>query len=168
MNVKPAAPIVHQREPGDESEPNGESSIGVDDLGRKVKKPRSAKPVPRDELKDQLGNVVPDNLRDIFGDPSLAGLVEDLENVLAFFRFEPWVTLAGKLTAHYPFILIEAFAKHVHASLEGLQLAIEAVKAGLPHAVCPKCGGVKVEGKVCRTCRGGGAVPEHKLQEASE
>ncbi len=49
------------------------------------------------------------------------------------------------------------------------QLAAEALRAGLPHAVCPKCNGVDSRnGTACRGCRGYGFVPETRFMELSK
>ena len=139
----------------------------IDSHGRKIKKPKKPK-APRGELKDQLGNILPDSCRDAFADPSLANLIEELEQAEAMIRPESWVTRAGKLTDHYGFILITKFDEHVVEALHRIQLGREALLAGVPYAVCPKCKGVdsKKDGKTCRGCRGYGHVPEWKYQEA--
>lgn len=129
--------------------------------------PKPAK--PRDELKDQVGNVLPDHLRDAFADPGLPTLIEELEQVEAMFRVEPWLDRAQKLTDHYGFILIEKFKEHAWEAQLKLQLALEALRAGVPHAVCPKCRGVDSQnnGKTCKGCRGYGHVPETRFKELS-
>lgn len=169
LNHAPPPPKIHERETGDDSEEPGEKPDSVDDFGRS-KKPRAQKPpTPRDVLKDRLGNVLPDSCRDAFADPGLGELIEELEGVESMISAESWAVRAGKLTGHYGFILIEQFREHAMEALHRIELATEALKAGIPYAVCPKCKGVspKANGKTCVGCRGYGHIPEHKLAEAS-
>lgn len=134
-------------------------------------KPKKPKPAPaRAEMKDKVGNVLPDRCRDAFADPSLATLIEELAQVESLIRPESWTTRAGKLTSHYGFILIEKFKEHVYNALESMQLAGEALKAGIPHAVCPTCQGTEsgTNGKCCKSCRGYGHVPAHRYEELTK
>ena len=64
----------------------------------------------------------------------------------------------------YQFVLIDKFKTHAYDALRSIQLAKEALASGLPYAVCPKCNAVE-NGKVCRTCRGGGHIPLHRWEE---
>ncbi len=133
---------------------------------KKKPKVKRKKPQPPAVVKDKTGEKVPDRLRDAFADPSLSDLVGELESVEAMFAPKSVVERAGKLTAHYPFILIAKVDECLHESLHQLQVALQSLKAGLPHAVCPKC---KAEEncKPCKTCRGCGHVPEHRYKELS-
>ncbi len=132
-----------------------------------AKKRQAAASAPRPDVKDQTGAVVPDSCRDAFADTSLPDLIAELESVEVMLTAKSWVTRAGELTAHYPFILIEKVTEHAYEALHQLQVALNAIKAGLPYAVCPKCQGVdsKKDGKTCRTCRGGGHVAEARWNE---
>lgn len=132
--------------------------------------PPPKKDPPRGQVLDRLGNAVPDHLRDAFADPGLANLIEELEQVEAMIRPEPWLDRAGKLCDHYGFILIDKFKEHAWEAIRELQLALESLRAGVPHAVCPKCKGTdsKKDGKTCRGCRGYGAVPSHRFGELTE
>jgi ParB-like chromosome segregation protein Spo0J len=137
---------------------------------KKKKAKAKKKPPAREELKDKTGRVLPDNLRDAFADQSLPKLIEELHHVEAMFRADSWATRAGKLCDHYGFILIEKFREHTLQAVESLQLAIEALKAGEPFAVCPVCGAVdsRNNGKTCKGCRGYGHVPETRYTELSK
>lgn len=138
---------------------------------RKAKpKPKKKVPAARGDIKDKTGAVVPNHCRDAFADPSLPELIAELEQVEAMFNTHAWLSRAGKLTDHYGFILIEKFNSHAFESLSELQLAIEALKAGVPYAVCPKCKAVdsSKDGHCCRGCRGYGHVPETRFQELSK
>lgn len=150
---------VDEREPGVEAE---------ETPTKKGKKTRKAPPV-REVMKDLAGNDLPDNCRDAFADPGLRNLIDELEQVEAMFRPEVWLARAGKLTDHYGFVLIAKFKEHIYQSVESLQLATEALKAGVPYAVCPKCHAVdsKKDGTSCKVCRGYGHVPETKYKELS-
>lgn len=130
----------------------------------------NAPPTPRAELRDKLGTLLPDSCRDAFADPSLGNLIEELENVEAMLSPQSWTTRAGKLTDHYGFILIDKFHEHAWQAQRRIQLALEALRAGVPHALCPKCNGIdsKKDGKTCRACRGYGHVPEHRYGELSK
>jgi hypothetical protein len=188
-----ATPSIPDREPGDDSEEieaeqeaqRGPKRILCEKCTRlgaardcpqcaaaraaKAKKPKK-KAAPRGEVKDQTGAVVPDNCRDAFADPSLGNLIAELEQIEAMFGPEGWVTRAGKLTDHYGFILIDKFHEHAWEAHSRLQLALEALRAGVPYAVCPKCHAVdsKSNGKACKGCRGYGHVPETRFAELSK
>ncbi len=129
-------------------------------------KKKAAKKQPA-EVKDQTGAVVPDQCRDAFADPSLVDLVGELETVASMMTPESWITRAGKLTAHYPFILIEKAKEHAWEALHQLQIAVSDIKAGVAYAVCPACAGTKTAktGNPCQRCRGCGHVPEWKWRE---
>lgn len=118
-------------------------------------------------VKDELGNEVPRRCRDAFADKSLKNLIASLEETAALMNPDTWVKTAGKLTDHYGFILIAKFKEHAYESLDALQLALEALKAGLPYAVCPKCSASDefANGKTCKACRGYGHVPETHYKE---
>lgn len=143
------------------------------DEAEKKKKAKAAakrKANQREEMKDKGGNVLPDRCRDAFADPGLSNLIEELAQVEQLFRPDSWLTRAGKLTTHYGFILIDKFKDHIYEALSELQLAAEALKAGIPHAVCPTCKGADTgnNGTCCRDCRGYGHVPEHRYQELTK
>ncbi len=129
-------------------------------------KKKAAKKQPA-EVKDQTGAVVPDQCRDAFADPSLVDLVGELETVASMMTPESWITRAGKLCAHYPFILIEKAKEHAWEALHQLQIAVSDIKAGVAYAVCPACAGTKTAktGNPCQRCRGCGHVPEWKWRE---
>jgi transposase len=130
--------------------------------------PPPPKPAPpKGELRDQAGNVVPDRLRDVFADDGLPNLIDELEQVEAMVRPQSWIDRAAKLCDHHGFILIDKFSEHAWQALQSLQLAREALAAGLPHAVCPKCQGAERNGTVCRGCRGHGHVPHTRYTELS-
>lgn len=142
---------------------------GVDATGRKPKKPKK-KPETREELRDKVGNVLPDGAcRDAFADTQLAGLILDMQQVESMFATDPWIAKAGKLTDHYGFIRVAQFRDHLTEAAHAFGLAIAALQDGLPYAVCPKCKAEasKRNGTVCSACRGLGHVPEHRYQELS-
>ena len=131
----------------------------------KKKAKKAKRKAPPAEVKDRNGRVVPDGCRDAFADPQLGELIDGLESLEAMLKPDPLVEKAGKLCDHYPFLLIDKVKQHAWEALHQIQLAISALKAGVPYAVCPKCDGVAKEGKVCRTCRGSGHVPHHRWEE---
>jgi hypothetical protein len=139
----------------------------VKTLAKWVKKhPRRREPNPpkpaKQQLLDRTGRPVPDSCRDAFADQTLGNLIEELEQLEALFRVDAWVATAGKLTPHYPFLLLTDFDQHAHDALAAVQLALVSLRAGVPHAVCPTCNG---EDKPCRTCRNSRHIPEHRYQE---
>lgn len=142
---------------------------GVTSTGRKKRK-RKKKTIPQLDLKDHVGNVVPDHCRDAFADDTLEILIGELEAIETSFSPESWTKLAGGLVDHYGFILIDKFDEHSHESLARIQYAIEALKAGIPYAICPKCHAVdsRQNGKTCTGCRGYGHVPEHRYGELTQ
>jgi hypothetical protein len=129
---------------------------------KKAQSKPGPKPAAKQELLDKAGRPVPDACRDAFADPALAELVGELEAAEATVAAEGWAKRAAKLADHYPFLLLERFHQHAYDALRSLQLALEALRAGVPYAVCPACDGRK-DG--CRTCRGRGHIPEHRHQE---
>ncbi len=110
--------------------------VGLNGQHKKATKKKSE---GRKELKDAEGTVIPDGCRDAFADEALPTLVEELEQVEVMLSAESWVKRAGKLCPHYPFLLIGDFDKHAAKALDSLQCALECLRAGVPHAVCPKC-----------------------------
>lgn len=126
-----------------------------------------AKPKAREELKDKVGNMLPDSCRDAFADTMLPNLIDELKKAENEFSLAPWLAKAKKLVDHYPFVLIIKFVQHAQDALAELQLAIEALEAGLPHAVCPKCNGKgqSANGGCCSSCRGCGHVPVGRYKE---
>jgi hypothetical protein len=133
-----------------------------------AKKNKKKKPEGRKELKDKVGTVIPDQCRDAFADEALPTLIEELEHVEAMILADTWTKRAGKLCPHYPFLLIGDFDKHAGHALGALQKAIECLRAGVPHAVCPKCGGSPEKDKPCRACRNCGHVPETRYAELAD
>jgi hypothetical protein len=154
-----------RREPGDDTE--SEAAAKAKDRADRKANGKPGFDDPKGEIKDAIGAVVPGHLRDVFADTQLAEMVATLEGIQAQFRPEPWVEKAGKLCDHHGFILIEKFREHLYDGLARIQLATEALIAGLPCAVCPSCNGVnsKKDGETCRGCRGFGAVPKHRYEE---
>ncbi len=135
--------------------------------GKKPRKRKKRSPGPKETIRDANKKVVPDSCRDAFADTQLEEMIATLEGIKGQFKPEPWVKKAGQLCDHFGFVLIEKFSDHLHESISRLQLAIEALSAGIPYAVCPKCEGVdsKKDGKCCRGCRGFGHVPQHRYEE---
>jgi hypothetical protein len=125
----------------------------------KSKRKKSAGQV---ELKDRTGSIVPDWCRDVFADDGLARLTAELEAVRVQVDHQSWADRATNLHDHFGFVLLQKLIEHSQNAAEELQLAMEALKAGEPHAVCPTCSGRKTD---CQTCRGYGYVPEHRWQE---
>ncbi len=142
-------------EPGDEPDPDTPPP------------PLPKAPQKRVDLFDQTGAVVPDHLRDVFADLGLPNLIGCVEQALAMISPEAWEKLARGLCAFHGFLLIDKFQEHTWEAAHRMQLAAEALRAGVPHAVCPTCGGQesRSEGSVCAGCRGYGAVPQHRYEE---
>ncbi len=135
-------------------------------VGKKPRRERQPQK-PRAELKDYVGNILPDSCRDAFADSTLAGMIEELEAVEEMLIADAWVKKAGKLTAHYPFLLLGKFDEHAFEALHRVQVALEALRAALPYALCPQCKGADTSGngKCCKTCRGCGYLPQWKYEE---
>lgn len=170
------------RQPGEDTEDEEEDDeeyevdeapgkpVNVDDHGKKKKKKKpvsQAKPAkPKLVLTDRVGKAIPDKCRDAFVDPGLADLIDELEQVEAMFSVDSWTARAGKLTAHYGFILIERIPEHSLEALHRVQSLLESLRAGVPYAVCPRCeGDGMIAGTQCNGCRGYGHVPEHRYLE---
>ena len=130
--------------------------------------PKKKPPKPRTKLTDKLGAELPGSCRDAFADKSFPDFVSTMEQVSGTIKPEAWVKKVGDLAPHYPFILLKQFDEHIHDAARSLQLALESVTAGVPHAVCPRCKGEPKPGKTCAGCRGASCVPEHRYAELKE
>jgi len=163
--TRTAKPRKKKPKPGDAAE--GEDAPDSAPLPRTPTSPKQ--PEPRPEMQDLAGNALPDRLRDVFADDGLTRLIGDIEQAAEFVRPQSWFDRAAKLCPHHPFLLIEKVKEHVFNALEALQLATEALQAGLPFAVCPKCQAEpRDNGTCCRTCRGCGYVPETRWKELNQ
>lgn len=118
-------------------------------------------------LKDREGTLLPKGCRDAWSDATLPNLLAEMDGILNVLNVDGWVKLVGSLAAHYPFITFAAFAESLRNAKLEMELCVGSLKAGLPHAVCPKCKGVnsRDNGHSCQTCRGSGLVPEHRWHE---
>ena len=128
-------------------------------------KPKKPAKATKAEVLDRTGAAVPDSVRDLFADGRLAALIDELAAAGEAIDHAGWARRATGLHDHYGFVLLEAFIGHARDAAESVQLALEALKAGEPYAVCPACGGAKDQ---CSACRGCGYWPEHKWLERNQ
>jgi hypothetical protein len=109
-------------------------------------------PAPPDEdrpgkerpvLLDRTGRQVPDILRDVFGDPTLAECIDETEGIATVAR-DAMNAALKKLKARlkfYPFLLLDAYADRRQHLAQEVSRAVSVLENALPHAVCPVCGG---------------------------
>ena len=153
----PKKPPEKEREPGEDDDVFDQRDAERDARKRQRNKPKPAR-------KDAFGHVIPEHLRDLFGDTVLSDCITDLDEAKKILvRVNE--RLRRKVT-HYPFVqakdAYDALADAEHAA----QLAIDSIKPGIPYAVCPACQGEDIS--KCKKCRFGGHVPEWRTNELLE
>lgn len=125
------------------------------------------------DVLDSLGNAVPHQLRDIFSDQTLHEHVKNarylLEQVAIFDATGASADVAARQTA-LPFIHGQIAVQELGAIDElakRLTNFIDAIEAGIPYAVCPRCFGDGVTGKkACGDCRAKcGYLPKWRYEE---
>lgn len=120
------------------------------------------------QLNDELGVKVPDELRDLFGDPYLyksAEALGEMSRKLAAMKR----SVASKGIA-WRYLQIEAIMNRLSAANREIELAMSSFISGQPYAVCPTCkgDGVKKEVKGDSVCSGHGYVPKWRYDECLE
>jgi len=135
-----------------------ESGVNLDRLHKELKRRRAIGTVKADELKVQLGNMVPDHLRDLYGDPWDRKIADNIRQILDAMK-QMIGQIKRKGVAYKYMIVSEASKEAANAklSLEGMQSLL---LSGLPYAVCPCC-----KGNACTECRMSGCVPEYRFNE---
>ena len=98
------------------------------------------------EVRDKLGQPVPERLRDVFADLTMTQALKDCEALRR---------LCKNLGRWNAFLL----GQHIKDNLLDVETKL---KQAMPRARCPRCKG---EGEGCMACRELGWLPEWRLQE---
>jgi hypothetical protein len=127
-------------------------------------KPRQKPREVRETKRDALGTVLPDRLRDVFGDPAMPESLALLEEWYALLKSSESlvVRLKGRSRA-LPWLKYGVLIDELGAARGALSAVVACVKAGMPHAVCPTC-----QGQGCGDCRASGYVPDWRLEELKQ
>lgn len=132
----------------------------------KPKLPKSKPPTePEPQLKDGLGNPVPRELADTFGDPMLAAAIARIDAVhKELLSIEQHVlnTLLRK-GEFWPYAQFGECAKSLGASADRAAEASAQLSNGLPFCVCPTC-----KGCGCKACRNSGAWSRHRHEQRAQ
>jgi len=137
-----------------------EKERSVNRAYKELERRRLAGTVKADSLKDQLGNVVPDHLRDLFGDPWARKIADNIGQILD--AMKDMHNKVKRVGPSYSFMLVSDILKDIAAGKAAMQGAQAALLSALPYALCPKCNGVF---KGCEDCRKSGYVTEWRLGE---
>jgi hypothetical protein len=115
----------------------------------------------KETKRDALGTVLPDRLRDVFGDPAMPESLALLEEWAALLKSSESlvVRLKGRSQA-LPWLKYGVLIDELGAARGALSAVVACVRAGMPHAVCPTC-----KGQGCADCRASGYVPDWRLEE---
>jgi hypothetical protein len=127
-------------------------------------KPRQKPREGKETKRDALGTVLPDRLRDVFGDPAMPESLALLEEWYALLKSSEAlvVRLKGRSRA-LPWLKYGVLIDELGAARGALSAVVACVKAGMPHAVCPTC-----QGQGCGDCRASGYVPDWRLEELKQ
>lgn len=97
-------------------------------------------------VKDSADRVVPERLRDLFGDGTLADAAAHISSVLLSLDAEHTVeTVAQKAEQHAHF-LFASFSKYVDEAVYALSAAVELLEGAKPSLVCLDCLGEGCDG----------------------
>ena len=112
-------------------------------------------------LQDAVGEDVPNDLRDVFGDPWLSQLAELVDEMRTHIN-SPRVygVLKGKSQAYSAFLRAGEALKLLKEADDHLEQVESIIRSGTPYAVHDECGG---EG--CSDCRKAGWLPKWRYDE---
>lgn len=111
-----------------------------------------------DDVKDQLGTVLPSHLRDVFGDGKLNDMLAKVRSWRQTCETAALGRAVESLSPFNPHLRAKqaSVREHLQAVYEGLEAVELAFVNSLPCAVCPRCGGT--DGG-CGHCDHAGFVP---------
>jgi ParB/RepB/Spo0J family partition protein len=149
LNQTQQRAVVHRVQEGKKVQKAIDMVAGRSRARKKTKgRARLAKPTKSSKADpvevDSLGNVVPENLRDVFADRMLRDQLDMMRIAV------PQIKSAS---------FWNPFLELGHAT-DGLQNAITALADAIPYAVHDKC-----DGKGCDDCRGKGWLPKWRYEE---
>jgi hypothetical protein len=133
--------------------PNLEERTGRDGKKQSAKK-RSAKKAASAAPKDQLGQPIPDALRDAFADTALPTAIEWLRCLLAELGTRRHLNGLTRRNGTYPFLDLMRFIDCLSEMQRQGELALAALEAGRAEVVCQCCTAMG-----CTNCRNSGHMP---------
>ena len=118
---------------------------------------------------DQAGVPVPDELRDLFGDPWVYELADQIGKWIDKLTDAKLVQqLKGKAPAYGAFLLTGEALKKLAGAVDLLEEFETIIQSGIPHVVCSKCKGLArpgINGIKCQDCRNAGWLPKWRADE---
>ncbi len=150
--------------PPDDDEP---PVLRTDDEPAPPKKKPAASPrmTNTDRSRDGLGVVIPDAVKDKFGDRWLPDAIDHVRGLLDSLKAESWGRRAVTIGGQLPFLHGPQFAADMEDARIALEAAIAHLTPGLPFCVCPKCQGKPAQTATCADCRFGGYWPRWKAEQ---
>jgi len=117
------------------------------------------------ELRDALGNVVPDELCDLFGDPFLvttADKLAEIEHHLGTLQ----AAVRSKAAASRSFDAV-GFDQDVDRVRRSIKSLTDKARDAVPYSVCPTCCGSNPSRELeCSMCHGCGWLPKKQVPES--
>jgi hypothetical protein len=144
--------------------PPGPRPAGAPAPPKKAPPRRPEKPV----LRDGVGAVIPDHLRDVFVSTALDELYTKVAMRVEGLDRKAVCRAARPLASAYPFLREADLAANLKDAEMALGLALDCVAQAKPFVVCPECGGgadADPSEPPCEPCRGCGWLPRWKLTD---
>lgn len=118
-----------------------------------------------DEMKDAIGQEVPAELRDLFGDQFLANTADVMSNMAR--DAKRWQSMIQNNAKDYVWLKAGEVLEYLEQAEQEFKLAAQRLRDAMPYAVCPICKGTppKEDDKVCRRH---GYVPKWKYDDAKK
>lgn len=138
--------------------PRSGQQSGAGDPPRKKRRHEPLAP-----MQDAEGNDVPEHLRDVFGDGAMPAALARLEALAEDLDADSIINPLRARLSSLPYLRAGDLLNQLDSAAGSLSEAIETVKAGLPHSLCPSCAGAG-----CNDCRKAGYVPSWRLAELKE
>ncbi len=135
------------------------ADINAGEKPKRALRKQKARP-PKEAIKDALGVVIPDTLRDVFADPYLAECVNKANGWADAFAYKSMLVTIQRRIRHLPYLRIDDLQKRCSDAEVALDSVLVTLRAGLPWCVCPAC-----QGHGCADCRQGGYLPEWRHLE---
>jgi hypothetical protein len=115
---------------------------------------RKPKPPPPPML-DHFGKLIPDGLKDAFGDQTLAETIAWLEGLANDAAYKKKVTALAQRHDALPYLDLAGFQKSMMAVETALDAAAGFLRAAVPYCVCPEC-----KGRGCQDCMKSGYMTD--------
>lgn len=152
---------------GDLAERAKKPGAKIDPIHKELRKREATATKKGDVLKDRAGAIVPDHLKDHFGDPWMSQMAHAVEELFRDVLPHMLKTIQRKGEHYLHFMQSQATGACETAKRE-LMVLHGSLLHGRPHAVCPKCKGMsseKASAPRCDPCDSAGWVPDWKYKE---